>query len=194
MDSAAYAARDSAAHPDASGVNAGTPSDMAWAATTWRFIHEYSFYVDRYEHASADAQAAFHSILRELPRILPCEECRAHLAAHLALHPLPAPQCASSCSFSNARYCVDLHNAVNVRQGKSEVPFDEVHAEYVGTAAPPACPAGGGSGSGGRSKEASVSQHSTRQQATLVAIAVGVAVLVVVMAVLQVAWMASRRG
>ena len=190
MESAAYATQDP---PASSGADASAASDMAWAATTWRFIHEYSFYVDKYEHASADAQAAFHSILRELPRILPCEECRAHLAAHLALHPLPAPQCSSSCSFSNARYCVDLHNAVNARQGKPMVPFDEVHAEYVGSAAPPACPAGTGTGTGGGSNEEHLSQRSARQHTTLVAIAVGMAILVVVMAVLQVAWIASRR-
>jgi hypothetical protein len=164
---------------------------MEWAGTTWRFIHEYSFYVDMHEHASADAQAAFHSILRELPRLLPCEECRGHLAAHLALHPLPAPQCSASCEFPNARYCVDLHNAVNVRQGKPVLPFDQVHAMYVGSA-PPACPATGsvmvhGTGSG------TWPQQRETKQTLLLGVAISVAVLVVLMAVLQVAWLATRR-
>jgi hypothetical protein len=179
---------------------AGPIADMEWAGTTWGFIHQYSFYVDMHEHASADAQAAFHSILRALPRLLPCEECRGHFAAHLALHPLPAPQCSATCEFPNARFCVDLRNAVHAPPGKPGLPFDLVHAIYVG-AAPPACPAitagpmtALDARRGTRSGTWSQPRQREAKQTILLAVALGVAVLVVLMAVLQVAWIATHRG
>ena len=169
-------------------MDPGYAADMEWAHITWRFIHKNSFDVDMLEYESADAQAAFHAVLRRLPRILPCDQCRVHMAAFLAANPLPSPQCYSSCEFPNARYCVDLHNAVNTMQGKPVVPFDQVHAWYVGSAAPPACPISAGASAANGPSDG----NGAPAQSILVAIAVGVALLVLVMAVLQVVWLATH--
>ena len=171
------------------GVAGAQETGLEWAHETWKFIHRFSFYVDMHEFASADAQAAFHDILRNLPRVLPCDDCRGHMAAYLAQHPLPLPQCAASCEFANARYCVDLHNSVNIRQGKPTVPFEVVHAQYTGEAAPPACP----TGSSIQTSTGSVPRSRTKTSPALVAVAITVVVLVLLMGFVQICWIVFRR-
>ena len=117
-----------------------------WARVAWAFLHEFSFYIDRHEASNAAAQAAFHGTLEGLVVYMPCDICRQHLSAHLAQTPPPSPGVYSPDDFPNARYCVDLHNAVNERQGKCIVPFEEARAHYMDGAAQPACPASAGQG------------------------------------------------
>ena len=134
----------SVSHPNvhaARPVSGARDRSSVWARVAWAYIHWFSFYIDQFESSNSAAQASFHRTLAGLVDYMPCEMCRRHLAAHLAQTPLPEPRARDSNEFANARYCVDLHNAVNERQGKCIVPFEEVRAHFVEGAAQPACPA-----------------------------------------------------
>ena len=120
------------------GHAAGT-DDMRWAHITWDFLHGMSFYIDEFENDDLEAQQAFQSMISGLTSYLPCTWCRKHLAKHISENPMPTPSKYESDAWPNARWCVDLHNAVNKRQHKSIVPFDQVKARYIKTAKP-SCP------------------------------------------------------
>lgn len=118
----------------------GSKDDFRWAHVTWTFLHEMSFYIDMHENDSPKAQASFHNVVTALVLFLPCTWCRKHLDAHIATNPLPTPRVYAADKFPNARWLVDLHNAVNTRQHKGVVEFESVRAHYVDGAAQPACP------------------------------------------------------
>ena len=124
-------------------VARGATDDFRWAHVTWAFLHEMSFYIDMHENENPEAQAAFQSTITALVSFLPCMWCRTHLSAHLEANPLPAPSSYAADAFPNARWVVDLHNAVNTRQHKGVVPFEDVRAHYVDGAAQPTCPSVG---------------------------------------------------
>jgi hypothetical protein len=90
----------------------------------WEYIHAESFHIQYTEEdpEGSGRRAGFALLLQALSQEMRCDACRAHLAAYLQAHPI-GPQT------DLARYAVDLHNAVNRRQGKREIPF-EVASEY----------------------------------------------------------------
>ena len=114
--------------------------DMQWAHFSWDFIHFLSFYIDEFESEDIEAQKAFQQMIQGLQAYLPCTACRKHLAKYIKENPMPTPGKNATDAFLNARWCVDLHNAINVRQHKSIVPFNKVKAHYVDGAAKPSCP------------------------------------------------------
>lgn len=120
--------------------NTTGPDDMRWAHDTWNFLHGMSFYIDQFENEDKEAQQAFQSMVTGLQYYLPCTWCRKHLAKHLAETPMPTPGTYAPDAFLNARWCVDLHNAVNKRQHKTAIPFEQVKAHYVDGAPEPSCP------------------------------------------------------
>ena len=107
----------------------------------WSALHVSSFYVDQYQNHNTKAQQAFITHVTSLKDFLPCSDCADHMNAFLAAKPMPTPGLYSADEFVFARWVVDLHNDVNMRQGKMQIPFDSVHAHYVNDASPPQCPA-----------------------------------------------------
>lgn len=97
----------------------------------WRALHAISFaYPD--VPSAADAGAA-EALFRSLAGTLPCGECRQHYAHELGDG--AALRRALSSRDALSRWLVELHNRVNVRMGKSQVPYEVVlraHEDLAG--------------------------------------------------------------
>lgn len=64
--------------------------------------------------------------------VLPCHKCRRHYAAHLRGHVSDPFGDVLSSRESLSVYLVELHNDVNRRLGKPEMPYVQVKEMYVG--------------------------------------------------------------
>jgi hypothetical protein len=102
----------------------------------WHVLHSDSFHIQYTEDAEhrSSRRRGFAALLRALTLSMRCGECRGHLRDHLDAHPI-AP------STDLAVYVVDLHNAVNRRQGKREVAFETARDHYLHGNALALCPA-----------------------------------------------------
>ena len=102
-----------------------------WAHIMWNFLHTQSFFIDLHEHHGLVAQQAFIDLLMTLPSQLPCQECRAHLAAFLQTDPPPRPEAYEPEDYVYAQYIFRMHNSVNRRLRKPEPTFAAVVDRYV---------------------------------------------------------------
>lgn len=78
-----------------------------WGPAAWAFLHTSA--------AAIEDPAAFCRLLRLLPSVLPCPECRGHCAANLAASP---PELLIKDAETASRYVFQLHNTVNQQLGK----------------------------------------------------------------------------
>lgn len=92
-------------------------SPRIWGKRQWQSLHYIAFGYP--EQPTDEQKQAASNLLYSLQYLLPCEKCRNHYAAYIAEHP---PQVNSRTEF--AQYINTLHNSVNARLGKPQVPFD----------------------------------------------------------------------
>lgn len=99
-----------------------------WGPAGWTFLHCAGFaYPDA---PTLDDRRRMYAFLRSVGPVLPCRRCRSHCEAYVRSH-LPGPHAPPLASREAAsRFLVDMHNDVNRRLGKAEVPFDVVQKEY----------------------------------------------------------------
>jgi hypothetical protein len=88
-----------------------------WGKRLWQSLH-YMAYAFPEQPTDAQKQAALQ-MLSSLRELLPCEKCRQHYSAMLAEHP---PTVESRTAF--ATYLNKIHNQVNARLDKEQVPYD----------------------------------------------------------------------
>ena len=92
----------------------------------WRSLHAITFaYSDT---PTPEQRAAVISFFESLTALLPCTECQQNFVRELAHSPL-RDHVHNRDTLS--RWLVDLHNRVNVRLGKPELPYEAVAAEYA---------------------------------------------------------------
>jgi Erv1 / Alr family len=89
-----------------------------WGPALWSFLHTAA--------ATADHPEQLVQLLRTLPFVLPCPECRSHVSEHYAAHPPEAITDAVAAS----RYLFRLHNSTNLRLGKQEQHPRVLHARH----------------------------------------------------------------
>jgi hypothetical protein len=92
-----------------------------WGPATWTFLHAAAAAV------SAEDAPAFVELLQQLPRVLPCPECKQHCLAFFERRP-PAEEISDAASAS--RYLFEFHNDVNLRTGKPAALACVVEARY----------------------------------------------------------------
>jgi len=80
-----------------------------WGPILWDRIHELSLRED---------ERAFITLIRNLPKIVPCPECREHSKRYLKAHPITK-------STNLLRWGIDFHNTVNKRLGKRVLPYSK---------------------------------------------------------------------
>ena len=107
-----------------------------WGPATWTVLHAVSFALPDEDTALAQKRDAFCGMLRALARLLPCAECREHMAAAIRDDP---PERHLDSAEGARRYVWALHNQVNRRCGKGEHAWEALCAEYgeAGGVCPP---------------------------------------------------------
>jgi hypothetical protein len=102
----------------------------------WQYLHSDSFHIEYTEDddaIAAERKQGFALLLYALSREMRCGSCRDHLAQHLRDNPVTKDTDLS-------RYVVDLHNAVNRRQKKRQVPYEVAAAYYRDNCTSALCP------------------------------------------------------
>ena len=98
-------------------------SPSEWGNHCWRFLHASSFTWP--DNPTPEQQKSAKQFYNNLGEMLPCQRCRAHYNYHIRKKP---PKVDSKDHLS--RWLVDIHNEVNVSQGKSTVDYDQVKRHY----------------------------------------------------------------
>lgn len=108
------------------------PENMEWGPIFWKLLHALA------ERAGTapmpglrgDETRAWVAVIGTLPKTLPCEDCRNHLAAYLTCHPFELPEDYSQINAYVRRWLYDLHESVNERLGKQSYDFATLSTIY----------------------------------------------------------------
>jgi hypothetical protein len=98
-----------ASRPQCHTVSSASPH--VFGPIAWSFLHTVA---ENYDAEQPEAQTQCSAWLSSTAAMLPCPNCRGHLASYVAAHPT-GPACESRDTLRT--YLVDLHNSVNERTG-----------------------------------------------------------------------------
>jgi len=111
-----------------------TPLNIrVWGPNAWNYFHAVTFTYPN--HPTKEDMEAARAFFHSQKRLLPCARCREHYTKMLDdTYPIE-PHLSSRDTLS--RWAVNVHNSVNKRLGKIEIPYDVVRELYLGS-----CPNG----------------------------------------------------
>lgn len=88
-----------------------------WGPSGWRFLHQITFAYD-----PKTQRSALESLFTNLPFVLPCKFCRAHLTQHMKKESLkPALESKESLT----KWFYEIHNLVNAKLRSQGIPTQE---------------------------------------------------------------------
>ena len=73
--------------------------------------------------------------LEAMKGVLPCPECSAHYNAWIVANPPPLPEAEQGLQDAIVAFILELHNDINIRNGKDPWTVDQVRAAYQDKAA-----------------------------------------------------------
>lgn len=101
----------------------------AWGPPYWKVAHAVTFLYPEANPTREDKQHVLE-FFRVFPHILPCGICGGHFLETIeTAHPLNEQVLSSRATLT--RWLVDLHNTVNRRLNKPEVPYEQVVKYYL---------------------------------------------------------------
>lgn len=108
------------------------PDNVEWGPVFWALLHGLA---ERAGSApmpglQGDEIRAWQGLLANLPKTLPCEDCRGHLQAYIINNPITIPDTFSELKTYVKTWLYNLHEDVNMRLGKSTFLFSDLTAEY----------------------------------------------------------------
>lgn len=92
---------------------------------TWKLLHSVSFTFP--DNPSEEQKENYLAFIHALSKVLPCPECQRDMQEYIREKTVDV---SSRSKFST--WCVDFHNYVNKKLGKSPVPYEEVARRYSG--------------------------------------------------------------
>ena len=96
-----------------------------WGPHGWYFLHSITL---AYPDNPTDDDKTYHkNFFESLKNILPCEKCRIHFNQTLTTYPIENHLENKESLF---KWLVDVHNRVNIDNGKREYSYDEVTKLY----------------------------------------------------------------
>ena len=100
----------------------------SWAPDAWRTMHAMAFSYP--SDPTPDDARDMYKFLRYFGRVLPCKACRRHYERWFSAT-MPSHRCAHlKDRRAISEWTVALHNSVNARTGKIEVPYEQVAEAY----------------------------------------------------------------
>jgi len=92
-----------------------------WGPVLWEVLHAVGAQGGRSPASiRGDEERELKWLFNNLESVIPCAECRKHLAEYRRAHPVP------DAAEGFAVWAWTFHNAVNERLGKAQVPFTQV--------------------------------------------------------------------
>jgi len=108
------------------------PDNAEWGPIIWEILHSLA---ERSGKAimPADEVREWQKFLKATGEILPCDKCHDHYAAYLKTHP---PAQFAKIPYSSLRTSVktwvwELHNEVNIGNGKPAFKYEDLPARYA---------------------------------------------------------------
>lgn len=133
-----------------------------WGPSAWRFLHYITLsYPDKPVTADMDNM---YVLFMGVARMLPCEKCRVEYS--LLLKQKPLTKNVLSSRYNLVSWFLDIHNAVNIKLGKSTMSYDEFLNDY---------PVGSNTGNG------SIMNYLDIKTITIILIVVVILILVLVL-------------
>lgn len=123
-------ATNTTAHPGSLPQQHKSKDPQVWGPALWLALHTCAAYYPEKAHALCQMQAK--GFIMGLPSMLPCESCSAHAQAFIDAHHQSPHQMDHIVSGRKPLFAffVDFHNAVNRRQNKKVVSYEEALAMY----------------------------------------------------------------
>ena len=97
-----------------------------WGPHGWIFLHSITMAYP--ECPKLDDKVAYKRFFSTLKDVLPCDKCRQHYGDNLVKYPLTDEILESKERLVN--WLIDIHNAVNIMNGKPKWTTEQVLAKY----------------------------------------------------------------
>lgn len=112
------------------------PQDNEWAPKTWLILHTLSLKAGRQTNPlfQRDEMLAWENVLKKTGSMLPCSECKGHYIVWVQerkaeLNEFPKLSYGVQTEFVR-RWFFNLHNDINLRQGKPVLSYDAFLTMY----------------------------------------------------------------
>ena len=110
------------------------PTNCEWGPILWRLLHGLA---DKYGRLMSplfvkEEHLAWHNLIIETEKILPCKECKTHYKIYLDKH---NPNSLKKLTEAEKKYWVQnffwaLHEEVDIRNDKPTLEFEKLHSLY----------------------------------------------------------------
>ena len=94
-----------------------------WGPPSWLFLHSVT--LNYPQNPTPQDQEDFRIFFDSLKHVLPCPTCKEHYAKNLTLKPINLKN-----RDTLVNWLIDVHNSVNVSNGKRKLPYQEVYDIY----------------------------------------------------------------
>ena len=104
------------------------PQNVEWGPLFWKVLHGLAECSGSKTDANMqrDEKLLWNKLLTKLHTVLPCSECREHLASYIQKHPVQIPDNYSELSLYVRQWLHALHEDVNARLGKQPYAFHQL--------------------------------------------------------------------
>lgn len=111
------------------------PKTEEWGPVLWKILHTLAEKSGKQSNSilRADEIRAWVLLIKNLPEIVPCEECRLHATDYLKSVPFQLPETYEAINLYVRTYFYTFHEAVNTRLGKPSFPFQDLAESYKTT-------------------------------------------------------------
>ena len=111
------------------------PKTLEWGPLIWKLLHTFAEKSGKQTNVilQADERRVWPLIVKHLPSILPCEECRAHASQYIKDVPFQPPESYPAWNLYIRTYFYTFHEVVNVRLEKPSFEFTALTETYKST-------------------------------------------------------------
>ena len=103
------------------------PDPRVFGPHMWFTLHSISFFYP--ENPNTNDMLLYKEFYEKFSNFIPCKKCSVHYNLYVHNYPIDGYL---NTRESLARWVVNLHNSVNRKLNKREMPFDEVYRTYRG--------------------------------------------------------------
>jgi hypothetical protein len=96
---------------------------MVWGPPGWEFLHSITFQYPK--EPTNFERKKYYAFFENLKYVLPCPTCQEHYTKNFDDIPIRLDN-----RQDLINWLIDIHNAVNIKNGKREWSYDEVYEKY----------------------------------------------------------------
>ena len=94
-----------------------------WGPNAWLFLHTVTFNYPK--NPTVIDRNNYYDFFNSLQNVLPCPKCQEHFKLNLQKYPIQLQS-----RRHLVQWLINMHNAVNIKNGKKSWTYDEVYDKY----------------------------------------------------------------